>query len=320
LVNTETNKQQYIQFCVEHPDIPIFSQPWWLDAVCPDQWNVILIKKNDKIIASFPYYKTKIRHVFTHIGLPPLTQKLGPYIVYDANKITENKKIGYEHDIYNAIIDRLPKSDSFAINFDWKYKNWLPFYWDGFKQTTRYTYILNNIRDYNYIIDNYAKNKRQKIQKAKNSLIFKTDLLKDVFFAYFDDVIRERGEKVEFSKKLFSRLYDVIYDQRGGKVFYCTDSENNIHAINLTIWDNESAYYLIAMRKKEYNTSGGTEYLVNETIKYVSQFVDNFDFEGSMLKGVEESFRYYGAHQTEYYQIFKCNNPILRTLRGIRGN
>jgi hypothetical protein len=62
-----SNKQRYIQFCTEHPDIPVFSQPWWLDAVCPDQWDVILIEKSNRIIASFPYYKTKIWHIFTHI-------------------------------------------------------------------------------------------------------------------------------------------------------------------------------------------------------------------------------------------------------------
>jgi hypothetical protein len=313
-----SNKQRYIQFCAEHPDIPIFSQPWWLDAVCPGQWDVILIERNDKIIASFPYYKTKIRNIFTHIGMPPLTQKLGPYIVYDVNKITENKKIGYEHEMYNAIIDALPKSDSFAINFDWKYKNWLSFYWRGFKQTTRYTYMIDNIRDYDHIIGSFAKYKKQKIQKAKNLLDFKTDLPKDMFYAYFDDVIHERGEMVGFSKSLFDRLYKAVYEHHGGQTFYCTDSQNNIHAINLTVWDKECAYYLIAMRKKEYNTSGGTEFLVDQTIKYVSSLVNRFDFEGSMIKGVEESFRYYGAHQTEYYQISQCTNRVLKLIREIR--
>ncbi len=41
------------------------------------------------------------------------------------------------------------------------------------------------------------------------------------------------------------------------------------------------------MRKSDFKTSGGTEFLVDETIKYVSQFVDVFDFEGSMIKGVK---------------------------------
>jgi hypothetical protein len=170
------------------------------------------------------------------------------------------------------------------------------------------------------ITKNYAKNKKQKIQKAKGRLDFKTGLSKDIFYAYFNDVIRERGERLGFSRPLFDRLYEAVYKQQAGRTFYCTDNENRIHAINLTVWDKESAYYLIAMRKKEYNTSGGTEFLVDETIKYVSQFVNRFDFEGSMIKGVEESFRYYGAHQTEYYQISKCDNLILRTIRGIRGH
>jgi len=312
-----TNKDKYISFCAEHSDIPIFSQPWWLDAVCPDNWDVILIERNDKITASFPYYKKKLKKIFTHIGMPPLTQKLGPYILYDSNMKTENKKIGYEHEIYSEIINRLPKCDSLLINFDWKYKNWLPFYWRGFKQTTRYTYMLDNIKDHDYV---YARYKEQKVQKAKEFLTFKTDLSKEMFYSYFSDVVKERGDAILFSRELFYRLCDAIYEHNAGRIFYCIDSENNIHAINLTIWDNECAYYLSAMRKKEYNTSGGTEFLVDETIKYVSQFVNRFDFEGSMIKGVEESYRYYGTHQTEYYAIFKYSNPIIRVLHAIRND
>jgi hypothetical protein len=86
----------------------------------------------------------------------------------------------------------------------------------------------------------------------------------------------------------------------------------------MIVWDNECAYYLMAMRKKDYNSSGGTEFLVDEAIKYVSQFVNTFDFEGSMIKGVEESFRQYGAHQVEYYEITKCNNVLLRIKSAIK--
>jgi hypothetical protein len=311
------NKQRYLQFCAEHPDIPIFSQPWWLDAVCPGQWDVILIERNDRVIASFPFYKTKIRNIFTHIGMPPLTQKLGPYIVYDVNKITEDKRINYEHEIYGEIINRIPQCDEIVVNFDQKYKIWLPFYWKGFKQTTKYSYILDKITDHDYIIQGYAKSKKQPIQKAKQKLELKYDLSKDVFYDYFMAVIHERNECVSFSRELFTRLYNAVYAHGAGRVFYCIDKENNIHAINMTVWDTESAYYLLAMRKKEYNTSGGSEYLVDETIKYVAQFVNRFDFEGSMIKGVEESYRRYGAHQTEYYQISIVTNFFLGLYRSM---
>jgi hypothetical protein len=315
-----SNKDKYLNFCTEHPDIPIFSQPWWLDSVCPDSWDVILIERNDKIIASFPYYKTKIRKIFNHIGMPPLTQKLGPYIVYDSKMMSENKKIGYEHEIYSEIIENLPKCDYFTVNFDWKYKNWLPFYWKGYKQTTRYTYIFDNISDHDSIFNNYSKSKKQPIQKAKENFTFKYDLSKDIFYSYFIDVICERRELIGFSKDLFYRLYDAVYENKSGRTFYCIDTDNNIHAINMIVWDRECAYYLLAMRDRKYNTSGGTEFLVDESIKYVSQFVNRFDFEGSMIKGVEESYRHYGTNQIEYYSILKCNNFFLSVLHAFRNS
>lgn len=40
----------------------------------------------------------------------------------------------------NYFIDNLPKFDYFNMNFHYSITNWLPFYWRGFKQTTRYTY------------------------------------------------------------------------------------------------------------------------------------------------------------------------------------
>lgn len=311
-----TNKQQYLDFYSKHPDMCIFSAPWWLDVVCgQDNWDVILVEdKNGNIIASFPYYLRKYKFGIKTITMPILTQKMGPYIVYDSNKISEMKKIGYEHEIYDKIIGMLPKTYSFFVNFDQKYKNWLPFYWAGFKQTTRYSYRISNIKDHDFVFGGYAKSKKQKIQKAKN-LILKYDLDFNVFYDYFEQTIKERGEKVSYSRELFVNLCKAVYEHNQGRVFYCEDEAGNIHAVNLTVLDNETAYYLVAMRKSEFKTSGGTEFLLDETIKFVSQFVDVFDFEGSMIKGVEESFRWYGAHQTEYYNIYKDNNIILPFVR-----
>lgn len=310
-----TKKERYIEFFSQHSDIPIFSTPWWLDAVCgADGWDVVLVEKNGQVIASFPFALHR-KFGMTSIGMPVLTQKLGPYIVYDKNKNSEMKKLGYEHEVYGKVIAQLPKFDSFIVNFDQAYKNWLSFYWAGFGQTTRYSYRIANIKDYAFVFGGYAKSKRQKIQKAKN-LTLKFDLDFNVFYDYFEAAVKERDEKVSYSRDLFVRLCTAVYEHNAGRIFYCEDEGGNIHAINLTVWDETVAYYLVAMRKGEYKTSGGTEFLVDETIKYVSQFVDIFDFEGSMIQGVEESFRWYGAHQTEYYSISK-DRRLIRPALGL---
>lgn len=315
-----TNKQLYQEFYEQHPDICIFSAPWWLDVTAgAENWDVILIRnKNNEIVATFPYMYKKGKFGLKQIGMPVLTQKLGPYIVYDKNKITEAKKITYEHEIYAQIIEKLPNYDSFIINFDQKYKNWLPFYWNGFKQTTRYSYRINNIKNEDRILSQYGRQKKQLIKKGKESLMFCMDLAADSFYTYFEEVIQQRKEAVSFSRSQFFALVEAIYKNNSGRIFFCCDSQKQIHAVNLTIWDLSTAYYLIAMRKQNYNMSGGTEFLVHETIKYVSEFVDVFDFEGSMIKGVEQSYRLFGGEQTEYYSISHTKNKLLALYHALR--
>ena len=35
-------------------DMPLFQQPFWLDIVAENQWDVLLIKENNTIVASMP--------------------------------------------------------------------------------------------------------------------------------------------------------------------------------------------------------------------------------------------------------------------------
>ncbi|MEL3901256.1 MAG: hypothetical protein P1P60_00255 [Treponema phagedenis] len=312
-----TNKEKYRNFYKSHPDICVFSAPWWLDAVAGEAWDVILIEEGGSIIASFPYVYTKGKLGIKKIEMPQLTQKLGPYIVYDKN-ISYTSRIGYEHKIYQKIINALPVYDEFNISFDQNYKNWLPFYWNGFEQTVRYSYRLIEIKDYEKIFDFFTKEKKKKIKKHSDSLFFKMDMPFDVFYDYFEAVIKQRGGMVSYSRSLFKTICEHVYINNAGKIFYCVDSKDNIHAIQFVIWDSKIAYALTGIRLKEYNTTGGTEFLIYEIIKYVSQFVDVFDFEGSMIKGVEESYRYFGTQQTEYYSISKVNNKLLKLYRALR--
>ncbi len=313
-----TNKERYYDFYSTHPDICVFSAPWWLDTVCgEDNWDVIIIEKNGQIKGTFPYYIKAGAIGSKKIVLPELTQKLGPYIVYEKNLTSVTKRMAYEHDMYKKIIEALPKFSLFNVNFSQEYKNWLPFYWNGFKQTSRYSYQIHDIKNHEQVLRNFAKSKKYEVPKAQKTLTFKYDLPADDFYDYFEAVVHERGDKVSYSRETFKKIYHACYENESGRSFYCTDCDGNIHAINLTVWDKTAAYYLIAMRKKEYNTSGGTELLVYEVIKYVSQFVDVFDFEGSMMKGVEASYRNYGGIQTEYYNISKDNRAFMTLIRDI---
>ena len=72
------------------------------------------------------------------------------------------------------------------------------------------------------------------------------------------------------------------------------------------VWNKECAYDLISTLDPDYRASGASSMLVYEMIKFLSgEGVKVFDFEGSMIPGVEESFRHFGAKQTPYFLIWK---------------
>ena len=309
---------EYREFYQKHDDICVFSAPWWLDVVAPDEWDAILINENKEDVASFVYtINTRTKMRLKYIEMPPLTQKLGPYIDY-GNRVAQDRRIIFENKIFETVIDELPEFDYFRMMFDQQYSNWLPFCWHGYSQTTRYSYVITDLSDMNKVKSGFAKSKKYLLNHA-NNLSVKCDIPANDFYDYFNNAISERGGKVAYSRELFCDIYKTVYDNRQGKAFYCVDGNGNIQAEALIVWDNNSAYYLCAMRKEEYKSTGATELLTYKMIEYVSSFVNRFDFEGSMMKGVEASYRNYGSDQKQYFDIYKTNNKILKIMQAIRG-
>lgn len=308
------DKKLYTAFWKQHGDIPVFSSPWWLDCTAGEgNWDVILVEDDGLIVCSFPYVINKGR-IHTSLSMPSVTQKLGPYIVYPEAQKNEYKRIEYENYIFECIISALPKYDLFNINFDCKYRNWLEFYWNGFQQTSRYTYRIEDLKE-NTWFDAFEKSKKKKIKKGEKQFYFKQDLDVDAFYNYFEEVIKSRNEEVVYNRDFFRKLYSSVYEKKAGKSFYCLDKETGaIAAIKFLVWDSETAYDIIGIRKKEYNSSGSTEYLTYKCVEFCSAFVDCFDFEGSMVKGVEDAYRGYGTRQTEYYNISKDNRNLVLLL------
>ncbi|SVD38205.1 uncharacterized protein METZ01_LOCUS391059, partial [marine metagenome] len=150
-----TNKQKYYIFCETEENIPIFSQAWWLDAVCGTNWDVVLVENHGDIIASMPYHMKK-KTGFNIITMPKLTQNMGPYIKYLDNQKYE-KRLAFEKKVMFQLIDSLPKFDKFSQNFNYNITNWQPFYWKGFQQTTRYTYVISNTDSLDTIVSAFSK-------------------------------------------------------------------------------------------------------------------------------------------------------------------
>jgi len=306
-----TEKERYRNLCKTEKTIPIFSRDWWMDAVCgEDNWNVILVEDNGQIIASMPYYIKK-KYGLRFITQPPLTQTNGLWIKYPDDQ-RSSKRHFYEKEIMNKIIDKLENLnvDLYSQNFHYSFTNWQPFYWRGFQQTTRYTFVIEDLSSLDTIFSQFSKVVRKNIRKtAKQANIYNSDNI-EKFYTLNEQVFKRQGLKVPYSLDFLKRLDRACSQNKARQMFFGEDKERNIHSIVYIVWDETSAYLLMSGIDPKYRDSDFKTLLVWEAIQFASKVTKRFDFEGSMIENVADYFTKFGAIKKPYFQITKMSRRM----------
>lgn len=304
------NKEKYRELCNREKSIPIFSKDWWLDAVAGDDWDVAIVEKNGEVIATLPFVK-KRKMVFDIISMPKLTQNLGIWVKYPENQKYANR-LSFEKEIYTQLIEQLPYFDYFCQNFHYSMTNWLPFYWKGFKQTTRYTYVIEDLTDVDKIFKSFRENIRTDIRKAakKVKVISNDDI--ELFYNVNKLTFERQSLKIPYSLEFLINLDSVLQQRNARKIFFAKDQQDRIHSAIYIVWDENSAYYLMGGGDPNLRNSGATSLLIWTAINYISDKTRRFDFEGSMIESIERFFRAFGAVQKPYFQITKTNSKLLK--------
>lgn len=310
-------KSEYRKFCERELEIPIFSKDWWLDAVCGENnWDVIVIAKGGNIMATMPYYLKKRSGILT-IQMPLITQTMGPYIKYPKGQ-KYAKRLSFEKEILNKIINELPRVGGFTQNFNHRIKNWLPFYWAKYQQSTRYTYLIEDLSNLDETYKNFASNIKTDIKKAKNkvSIVESDDV--STFFQIVNKTFIRKKMNIPYSLEFIKNMDAQCKSKGCRKILMAKDNEDNIHAGIYLVWDDSSMYYLLGGGDPDYRNSGATSYLLWEAINLAAYKGLAFDFEGSMLEPVEKFVRGFGAIQKPYFQITKIDSKLLRTISFLR--
>ena len=244
------------------------------------------------------------------LSQPPLTQKLGPWICYENNR-HYSAKIGYEIDVMTGLIDNLPPFDLFLQFFHYEVTNWLAFYWKSFRQQTSYTYVIDDISDPDRVFSEFSRLKKRAINKAKRYVEIRYDLPAEQFYRHHQSSLAQLSKKISYSFEYFSRLYTASYENHAGKTSYAVDKNGVITAAMYTIWDTSSAYHLVYSIDPRFRNTGSMSLLVYNMICYLSDKTQKFDFEGSVIKNVEYSYRQFGTRQVPMFKVSKTNSKII---------
>jgi len=293
-----TNKERYRKFCATHAVVPVFSNPFWLDAVA-ENWDVALVSESESksesesesenesnIIAALPYcWKGNL---FTkRIYLPDVSFYQSVLFFTDADK--NRKQI-----LTEQLLQQLPKTVKSYFKFLPEHTA-LSLVKSGFEKEPYETYTIQK----NQVVDLSSNHKRnvQKATKLKYSILESKNT--ELSFALLTSTFIRQKIKTKTSLSEFNKINTLAKKHHAGNTFDCLDVHKNLLASAFVVEDTDSVYYLFGGYNTEFRNSGAMTFLLHHLIKDAHQRDLEFNFCGSSKKSIADYFEGFGATKTE---------------------
>ncbi|MFK7772101.1 MAG: GNAT family N-acetyltransferase [Saprospiraceae bacterium] len=310
-----TNKEAYYLFCEKEKEMPLFSQPWYLEAVCGENgWDVLMISKGNEVAATMPIIKKK-QWRFSLSRMPLITPYLGPYF---PEKFRSSKQ---QEKLMRSIIEQLPNFDFFDQNFPPSITNWLPFYWEGFEATVRYSFLVNLEKGLERIFQKISSNYRNnKIAKAKNHIKIISDRSLQEFYEIQKKTFEKQGIPIPYSFDFIKKFDSALKKENAGKLFFAVDEKEQIHSVAYLTWDEDTAYFQMTGSDPNFRNSGAGVLIVWESIKFAKEILGKkkFDFCGSVIENIAKVRQEFGSEQVPYFNLKKFESKVLEILYKVK--
>lgn len=309
-----SNKEQYISICEANPQIPVFLQYWWMDAVCAD-WDVAIAMNGDKVAGIWPYNKEQKIGV-SIIRTPKLTPYQGPFVLYPQDLKAANKD-GFEHETIAALIKQLPDAKVWDVSLLPGLKQAGLLKANGFSISSRQTFLIDVLQDEQALLGNMKESLRRNIKAAVADLTIAQD--NDaiaILFEYQKHTLNKKDVMQTHSLADMQRLMQLCIANNCGAI-YTAKQGLDIVAVIWNVWDANCSYYFMGAQKPDNDNYKAMPALLWRCIKEAKARGNAcFDMEGSMDQGVERFFRGFGA-QRELYLTLQKNDSLIWKLKSL---
>ena len=285
------------------PQGSIFSTTQFLDAL-GKEYHIGVLEKNGAIQAGIVLSRNEIRS----FSNPMFAKYLG-VLLSPENKTTKYvKRISKEKQLIAAIVQELHQYRSFDYSFHPAFKNWLPFYWKGYRQETKYTYRFNDISDIDHLLSLARTGVRGDLKKAeKNNITIHFDIEPEAFYVVNSKTFERQGGTPPFTLKLLKSLYTSLAPENKMHLIGAVNDSDMLVAVAGVVNDQNYSYFLLNGIDHTFPNVGANTKLIIETIRYCANLAPGFDFEGSMIKEIGSFYQGFGAELTPYFTICRDN-------------
>ena len=278
----------------------VFEQPWWLETVAPGKWGEAVVREDDRVIARLPY-------VFDHgtIKNPPYTQTMGVWMEPEQREFVRgNSHLHKQKEIIAELISQLPKANNIDLILDHANSYILPYRWHGFHIEPTFSYRIIDLSDEEALKQNMGKTVIKNVKAARKKLTVCTDSDEiETLIELQKMTYARQNRKPPHSEELTRRVMENAFQNHAGRLMVAKDEQGIAHSAAFFLYDENTCYYLLSGQNPDFRSDGSMNLLLTEGIEFAKSVSKSFDFEGSMVEGIENFFRQFGGVQVVNYRV-----------------
>jgi len=320
LIVRELTNDEYSQWddlAAISPQRTIFAQRWWMEIVTHGQGRLLGCFDGDRLIAGMPIWPCRSLGVM-RLRQPPLTPYWGPlFRPLEGKPLTQT---GAGMQILRALAEALSPWSDIVMQWHHSLSNWMPFYWKGFTQTTRYTYRYPDMSDLARIANNRQNTIGQKLRRAERDGLHLEDMIDPVIAARLNRLSMAR-QGVDSSEEIQRFWPELTREALARHCLFTTaaiDEAGEIHSAAAMVWDNRCAYGILSGVEPRFRGSNAGTLIMWREIEYAATVAPEFDFEGSMVEGVEQFYRSFGGELCPYLLVTRSDSFRLNLARKVQ--
>ena len=243
------------------------------------------------------------------ILMPPMTAYSGFYFFYPLGT-KGHTKVSYQNKLTEKLLSQLPANSLYYQQYHPSFTNWQPLYWKGYKETSRYTYLLDKTLGEAVL----TKNLKGNLRRSFRHIIEACDIVTldfDTFWPELDNSFQSRAKPNPYNKAVLSNLFTAFSGTEQLTVKACRHKQTGEYISGVVLAsDRVTTYYIASFYKPSVKPSGSLGYVFWKSIFECNTQI--CDFEGSMIKEVEFFLRAFGGELTPHHKVHKVHHPLLR--------
>lgn len=293
----------------------VFHQTSWL-CLTTKNLEIIGVWDEDLLIAGVALVKTRKNGVYGY-HIPPYTQYFSP-IYYNRKSLKQS--INEEHKCIDLLINTIGKQSHIDFKLPTGHHTILPYYWKGFECAVAVTHLIKNcsIEEYRSRLkenDQLRKLKKWIKRVEQGEVVIDNDIDEKDLRQILRDTSNKKGFDAHEDMVVKMVNESNMIDSRKIAI---RSVKSGILAFGFFPYDNKAMHAILILSSAKPDAKDSSVLLLNVAIEYAIEKKLVFDFEGSMLKGIEFFFRKMGGEQSPVYRLQKSGSLRYSLMRAFK--